>query len=296
MSKFNLTLDASQIYAFKTCPLSWYYRYVKNLRLDGTQMVAADKGTLVHNILDLYYNIRTLDNSGNKLSQASAAIELFYKSAITKTLFPSDDGTLDKFICDRFLLYVQRWINDDFNVPVGGVETGFSFLLHETDEVRFILEGRIDLLNSIQGLNCFTDHKTQERTVNLYHFTPQFKTYALVTGYQYGMVNYFGMQQDKNNELLKNNKLFRRDLINFPARMIFDWRVTCIETFWKIKSLLDSNDPEAVIWAERNEASCAGAFQSNPCQFTHICEETNWDMKERVKEFKYKVVERWSPW
>ena len=167
MSKFTLTLDASQIQLYQTCPLAWYYSYKENLDLAGiSQKVAADKGTLVHDLLDIYYNLRARDPLGNKLSQAQDAIGLFISKDITKELFP--DGEIEKgkvvttteelefFICNRFILYVQRWINDDFNVSINngipGVELGFSKLLYENSEVRFILDRKSTRLNSSHRL------------------------------------------------------------------------------------------------------------------------------------------------
>src|SRR6267143_4227287 len=88
MNKFNLILDASQIYEYQTCPLKWYYNYKENLRLGISDTTAMDKGTLIHNLLELYYNCRFYEPTGNKLSQANACIETFKELETTKSLFP----------------------------------------------------------------------------------------------------------------------------------------------------------------------------------------------------------------
>lgn len=296
-SKFNLALDSSQISEYMTCPLKWFYRYNQNLVFDTKQKVAPDKGTLVHNLLDIYYTMRSLDPDGNKLLQANAAIEMFKKSGSVKILFPTDNGEIEEFICKRFILYVQRWLNSDFIVPKGGVELGFSHLLFENDDNRFILEGRIDLINTIQGNNCFTDHKTQERTSYLYHYTIQFKNYALATGYEYGIINYFGMQKDDNNKLLHDNKLFRQDLIHFDKWMIDEWKDKVISVFFNIAAMLKEykDNPELGFYRAKNDAACSGAFGANPCVFCNICE-SPWAFKEQMKQMKYNVGEPWRPW
>lgn len=295
-SKFNLALDSSQISEYMTCPLKWFYRYNQNLVFDTKQKVAPDKGTLVHNLLDIYYTMRSLDPDGNKLLQANAAIDMFKKSGSVKILFPTDNGEIEEFICKRFILYVQRWLNSDFIVPKGGVELGFSHLLFENDDNRFILEGRIDLINTIQGNNCFTDHKTQERTSYLYHYNTQFKTYALATGYEYGIINYFGMQKDDNNKLLHDNKLFRQDLIHFDKWMIDEWKDKVIGIFFKIYNVLKQDANKEVAFYElKNDAACSGAFGANPCVFCNICE-SPWAFKEQMKQMKYNIGEPWRPW
>lgn len=303
MPKFNLTLDSSQIYEFQTCPLKWYYKYKENLRLSNlAQKIAADKGTLVHHLSELYYTQRALLPNGNALLQLNDAIETFKTTKVTKDLFPDDDGTLESFICQRFALYVQRYLNEDFQVQVGangdaGVEIGFSNLLFENDEVRFVLEGRLDLLIKLaNGELAWVDHKTQEKTSDLYSYKTQFRTYALATGFNYGIINYIGMQQDKNNELLRNNKLFRRSLIHFPKEMIQEWKFKIITIFEKIYTGLTNENPEKYFYESKNESACAGAFDSWPCEYSAICEEFNWDFKNKVKDFKYTKVKPWSPW
>jgi len=305
--KFILTLDASQIQAFMTCPLQWYYKYKQNLILNTEHKPAPDKGHLVHSLLAFYYGLCAIMPNENRLIHANAAIIKFKESKETLKLFPTDTNfELEDFICQRFLLYVQRYLNDDFN-PLAinnaeSVEVGFSYLLHEDAKVKFILEGRIDLITKLQdNILCFIDHKTQSRDSSLYHYTPQFKTYALVTGYEYGIINYFGMQEDKTNNLLKTNKLFRRDLIHFNKNLIEEWRIKLIQTFYNVRNILansnnNSNTNELSLIYIRNDSACAGAFNSNPCSFVDLCEEPNFELKQKVKEFKFTKGEKWTPW
>jgi hypothetical protein len=302
--KFNLVLDASQIYESQTCPLKWWYHYKENLALIPFDTEAMDKGTLVHQLLELYYNFRFNEPNGNKLTHAQLCIDIFMKERFTQTLFPSDNSEIEQFICERFLLYVMRYMNDDFNLrydsKIAPVELGFSKLLFENDEVRFIVEGRIDLVANIQdGRACFVDHKSQEKAINLYRYKPQFKTYAWATGYNWGIVNYFGLQADKNNDLMKNGKLFRRDLIYFEKWMIDEWEEKLKLIFWEIYyslKLENSFETEKSLYLYRNDSACGGAFDCNPCQFTHLCELESWSMKEQLKSFKYAKMEPWTPW
>ncbi|MEK6880045.1 MAG: PD-(D/E)XK nuclease family protein, partial [Nanoarchaeota archaeon] len=80
MSKFILTCDASQIKQFQTCPLSWYYQYKENLRLPGLKMdTAPDKGTLIHDLCDIYYNLRALNLTSDFLINAQATVDLIQR-------------------------------------------------------------------------------------------------------------------------------------------------------------------------------------------------------------------------
>ena len=306
MSKFILALDASQLALYQTCPLQWYYRYKENLSLTtAPKKNAADSGTLMHLLLDYYYTLRAQDPIGNKLQQADVVVQRFTTEATVLTLFPDTQETheLETFLCKRFFLYVQRYMLDDFNVEIKNnifpVELGFSKLLYEDIYVKFIVEGRIDLISPIhtQGLYCWIDHKTQSKNYTLYNYIPQFKTYAWATGYNYGMINYIGMQEDKDSSLLKKGFLFKRNLIHFPTEMIQAWEKTMLNIFYTIcRKLTITDAPEEVFNVARNDSACAGAFNYNPCQYTYICEEFNPEMKQRIKEFKYTVREPWTPW
>ena len=306
--KLNITLDSQQLYTFGICPLQWYYSYKESIRLATTdQKVAADKGTLVHYLMDLYYTERATKPSESRLLHASNICQRFLSEKKTLELFPTsdlitdDNFGLDTFLCDRFMLYVHRYLNDDFKPLIvngkPGIEVGFSKLLYEDDSVRFILEGRIDLLVDLAG-GAWVDHKSEGKYNPLYFYKVQFRTYALATGYMFGLINYFGMQEDKDRKLLKANKLFRRDLIAFKPEMIQEWKQKVLRIFWNVfyGLALPENEQEKYFYELKNESSCSGAFDSHPCQFTHLCEEYNWKFKQEIKEFKYKKVEPWVPW
>ena len=304
MPKFILALDASQLYTFQVCPLQWYYRYKENLNLTTAHKKdAADAGTLIHDLLANYYLLRAQDPISNKLQQADVVVQKFTTEAKVLSLFPDTQETkeLEAFLCKRFFLYVQRYMLDDFNVElknnIAPIELGFSKLLYEDTYVKFIVEGRIDLLSNMQSLPCWVDHKTQSKNYTLYKYTPQFKTYAWATGYSYGMINYVGMQEDKDSSLLKRGMLFKRDLIYFTKEMIKEWECKMISIFFEIyKKLTFPAMTEEIFKLVRNDSSCAGAFNYNPCQYTYLCEEFDSEIKQKIKEFKYSVQEHWTPW
>lgn len=298
MTKFTLTLDASQINEFQTCNLAWWYTYKENLRLAGANTEAMDKGTLIHNLCDLYYSYRWLDPNGNKLLQADEAVRFFKETCTTQSLFPEDkNNELERFITDRFALYVTRYMFNDFVLPntkTSPVELGFSKLLYEDEYVRFIVEGRIDLVTVILGDKlCFVDHKTQGRDTTMYQYRPQFKTYAWATGYEYGLINYIGLQK----EPVKNGGSFKRQLINFPKWMIDEWEQKLLKIFWNITAILNNPniDAEKTIYEYRNDSACEGQY-GHPCAFTSLCETGDWNMKQSLKQFKYNKVDSWSPW
>lgn len=300
MPKFTLILDSSQLAEIQTCPLKWYYKYKLNLQLAGLKTTAPDKGTLIHWMCDDYYT--QLWKGINPTKAANETIQKFIDTKQTEKLFLDDKKhELEKFLWSRFHLYTQRYFSNDFNLPLSSVspaELGFSKVLYEDDRVLFIVEGRIDLVCILLGTEfCFVDHKTQDRESTLYQFKPQFKTYAWATGYRRGIVNYIGLQEDKNGDKSKAGTLFRRDLIYFPEWMIAEWEKKMIAIFFSIYNMMQDPDiAEELLYQVRNDTACGGAFDSNPCQFCYICEEGNWDLKKVIKEMKYNTIKPWAPW
>lgn len=294
--KFTLALDASQFKQYMTCSQSWYYSYQENLRLQTTDTEAMDKGTLVHNLMDIYYNLIAQSPNCNKNDAAEGAIEFFKKSKVVESMgFPQDT---EKFIVARFAQYLFFYGNNDFTPILAGgvpsVELGFSKILYENDDVCFIVEGRIDLIARLGDQLVFIDHKTESQAGDLYSYKPQFRTYAWATGLKYGGVNYFGMQKEVGA------KTFRRQIIEFPEHIVEEWRLKMLSIFWEIsisfqdKDLCDTKNIEYKY--RRNLASCAGPYEKHPCQFTHLCETKDNEMRENIKQFKYKVSEPWQPW
>ena len=92
----------------------------------------------------------------------------------------------------------------------------------------------------------------------------------------------------------------RRQLISFSSWMIDEWEQKMLRIFWDVYyRSYDMNkdlDKERSFYAGRNDAACAGAFDSNPCMFRHICETENFEMKQAIKDLKYQRVPTWTPW
>lgn len=289
--KLIITLDASQIHEFMTCEQRWHYGYVENLRLADMQTEAMDKGTLVHKLLETYYFYKAEDCDGlTQMQLGEKTVEAFKVNNYTgRAGFPKDT---ENFLINRFIAYLMYYSgNRDLepitNNGVPGVELGFSKILFEDENVVYIVEGKIDLIHVVGENLAWTDHKSQDRLNNLYNFKPQFLTYAWATGYDYGGINYFGMQKEVKDYT------FRRTFVHYPRWMRERWEGKMLKVFRQVEHM--KRDPTCC-GIEMNLNSCAGAFESHPCPFTQLCETENDEMRENIKAFKYKKVEKWSPW
>lgn len=300
MSKLVITLDSTALRSFMTCEQQWAYAYVENLRRFNETTIYLDKGTLVHKLLEVFYTLRALRPREDRYAHQKIVVDLFKKGKLLKT--SGLDKTEEDFICGRFLQYVMKYMSYDFvpqmrNGKVG-VEIGFSKVLYEDEQVICIVEGKIDLLSKTPhpngGFDCFVDNKSQEQKKDLYPYKIQFLTYAWATGFRWGYINYFRLQ-----EKYSETETFRRELIYFDAWQVEKWKSQALKVFFKvyetmIKYQIDNQDDLKGWMFNQNLNSCAGPDEKRPCYFTKICENPGKD--EAIKKVYYDKVAKWVPW
>jgi hypothetical protein len=172
------------------------------------------------------------------------------------------------------------------------VEQGFSYPLLDTPEYLFVLEGRIDVMAQLNnGSNGIVDHKFQGRERSLYGKSIQFRNYAMVSDFNYVVINYIRLHQ------AISEKTFVRDTIYFSSLEKALWKKRLIEKYKKIAHDRELAQQRSGVAAfEKEESACSGKF-GYPCEFTKICND-NFDLVSinAVKEQFYQKREVWKPW
>jgi hypothetical protein len=266
-------------------------QYQQNLRLIGADTSKRDTGTLVHSLLARYYTIRTLEPGRDWLQDGDRAWNEFVATKEIQS-FGFDLQETGKFLRERWSAYLMQYPPEfDGIKPIrskdgrAGIEVGFAKIIHQDHEKIYIIEGRIDALSKVLNhYGIVWDHKSQDKAQDFYKFTPQFKTYTMVTGYKYCGVNYFGLQ-DKVNE-----QTFRRRVYQIPQYLIDEWRQIVISKFDKVYAFLKGE-----YQLEKNRGTCPGTYDSHPCIFTRICDEPA-EKHEIIKWFNFIKVKPWKPW
>jgi hypothetical protein len=194
-------------------------------------------------------------------------------------------------------------MEEDDMCEIIAVEKGFSTLLYESTERRYILEGTIDLVTIERSTGLtITDHKTQSRFYDKYAYNHQAMNYLSFTQADYFRYNYIGLQ-DKQNE-----NTFRRPIWKCPPGMLGQWQRDVRKTFDMVHDQLiklnwlrsDDNyislQPEDIGAFARSRATCDGKF--GICQFHKICEvPDNSKWQPIVIESAYKPKEeKWKAW
>lgn len=308
MNKTVIVLDSSRIKTHLECPEKFNISYRQHRRKTWVtsqwKKDYSSQGTYVHTLLETYYNLRALNPKMNSLEHGTAALNLFQSLKLApKMKLPPEFETL---VNVRFMQYVIKNSLGDYNPLVrNGVpahEVRFSIKLYEDESVIFILEGRIDLLCTvgIQGntVKAFIDHKTQERTSEMYEWTPQTLSYALATGFNYGGFNYFGLQQKYDEKTT-----LHRDFFFIPDWKIAHWKKYIIEeVYWRVYKETKNTDvhesftgKDDYIWPQ-NWLTCAGPDLKRACEFSEVCNAETPELRQLIKRQFTHVVPAWSPW
>ncbi len=322
MPKITLVLDSSQISTYLNCPQKWYNQYVRRIIPIGipTSSEPMDAGTYIHKLLDIYYverakgelNLNSIllkclsYDPDNDICECGCIAE-YHKNISSLNLnectrcnkclkyrphpFPLPLETRTK-VRDRFKDYVGKWNTNEF-IPLSPkhVEVGFSEPIYEDSENLFVLEGRIDLLSTLQGLKVMVDHKSQMQIHWLYPKSVQFKNYALVSKCNTVIINYIRLHKQITPDTLV------RDVVTFNQFELQAWKKELIDIYFRIKKDLLNKS------FDKNWDSCKGfgkTFNKNEpkyCHYDNLCTEFNSQMLAIKERTLYKIQEKiWRPW
>ena len=295
----EVILDASQLEVFEACPRKWYLDHIRNLTTKRSNS-ALSTGSYYHEVLKHYYSGPLKPRSDN----IGPTIRFAERLAIATSLTPDLEAAgvrsvnwLDvrkdpKFYLDRLRSYLVTHMLEDDNSEVIAVEQGFSTLLYEDTERRYILEGMIDLVSMEKhtGLTV-TDHKTQSRFYEKYPYNHQLLNYMSFTKANYFRYNFIGLQ-DKQNE-----NTFRRVIFKPPEGVLEQWRNDVLRTFEQMEQYLrtlPSLHTESEAFPRRRQA-CHSQFGT--CQFHQICETPDNHIYLPNVMTRYKEKEnKWRAW
>lgn len=315
MPRTTLVLDSSQISTFLECPKKWQLSYAENLTSSVEINEAMMLGTFGHKLLEIYYTKLAL---GASVQNAVLAVDQFHPDKETckcghqienhsevqpvECLISECDcqefkgveyplsKEKQKLVRERFQLYWMTYCSKDVEPLVVGdeddkrafVEQGFSYELVNDENRLYVLEGRIDLLGTLNKQKVVMDHKWQGRSYPLYKKSIQFRNYSLVANTALVMINYIRMHKEVTKDT------FERALVSFNEIEQQLWKTRLISIYDRIAQQIQSGP-------EMNESACAGKFGSI-CEFTKICEESNKYIQIAMKENHYKKKVEWKPW
>lgn len=275
MSKPNIVMDISQFDTFRMCEEKYNYRYLLNKHpLNSAKPL--DRGTLVHLACELYYE--DLKNG------------VMYQDAVTHALGAVRTAGIDTElevdeilrVIDVMEEYFDHWRVADQNLRIKEVEKSILYLLHEAEDWRFYLSGKIDLVfDDNNYTNCPMDHKSYDRTYTTTRMSNQFKNYVNALNSNFLFVNKIGFQKT-----LKPHEKFTRVPLSFDHVYLEQWKQNVIKVIDHYVSCLADG-----YWP-MNETSC-DKF-NRKCEYFDVCDSSGQDAKEYKLITMFKEGEVWD--
>src|SRR5690349_477374 len=110
MSKIIISLDSWQIKSFLECETSFKLAYIENLRKTRIWPDAnryADKGTLGHAIMGIYYTLRALEPKKDRYAHGATTIKILKQNKLVKKFGFDDD--FEALVISRFNQYLFKY-------------------------------------------------------------------------------------------------------------------------------------------------------------------------------------------
>lgn len=279
MSKLILRLDSHMLSDFQRCKALGYLAHVEGWRQDKTSP-GMIRGTRWHMLMEF-----RAEHKQGKISW----IEVLTKAGE----YLQADGVETSeigFYISKLSQYHTRWDGDEVNYKFIANEVGFSKVIHETDTVQFIYEGKIDALLEISKNRVVGDHKTQHPgfsgpKYDLFPHSNQFLGYCWASGFRYVMIDYTSWSDPKSKV---TDRTFHREFFPIDSALINQWKELTIESFWEILLAVRFNK------FPLNRSACDGKY--GICQFAKVHEHTSERSQLITLQNNFKREERWEPW
>jgi hypothetical protein len=273
-SQVNIVLDSSVMNTFEKCPTLMKYQYVDNLRFKGGKSKYLDKGDLLHIPLRHYYRQKQIGTEWEKCVEIAVGKMMKYGA---KFIGLSDDDIKD--VLTGFMSYAEFYRFERWTIIE--VERPFRIILYEDNDLRIIIQGRIDLLVDTGQIIMPVDHKSESRRSEAMALSNQFMGYAYAAKSNNIMVNKIGFQTS-----LKAEEKYYRTLLSYDDDNLVEWRE---EFIFKVRELI--NYAEIDFFPHRY-TSCQDKY--GKCVMHEICH-TPRVAREMKLMSQFEVVEPWDP-
>ena len=269
-------MDMSQFDMFRLCEERFNNRYNLN-KTATTKAPQLDRGTLVHLACETYYEM--LKDGSNYQDASVAALSKIRQAAVLTT--DLEPEVVNRVI-DVMEEYFDYWRVADQNLHIVAVENPFLYLLHEDDEVRIHLAGKIDIITSDNKYeNKPMDHKSYDRTYEVNRMSNQFKNYCYATKSNYLDVNLIGFQKT-----LKPHEKYRRVPLSYDPYILEAWKQNVIKVMYHYLTCIAENS-----WP-LNETSCDK--YNRRCEYFNVCDSSGAEAKFYKLNADFITVEPWD--
>lgn len=269
-------MDSSQYDLFRLCEQRFYNRYKLNIT-PPTKAKQLDRGTVLHYGNEKYYEA-LMQGALFQDAKNTALSAIRQSGVMSSDLEPEEISR----ILDVMEEYYDFWELQDSNLIIRAVEQPFLYLLHEDDDVRIHMAGKIDLLyDDRDDTNVPMDHKSYDREFPLPELSNQFRNYCKAVGSNVLIVNRIGFQKT-----LKPKDKFKRVLMSYDNYQLEKWKENVVKVIMYYLQCEAGNS-----WP-MNETSCDKYHRQ--CEYFGLCREANHEARTYKMSRDFVAIEPWD--
>ena len=199
-------------------------------------------------------------------------------------------------VIDTMEEYFDHWRVADQRFQIVEVEKSILYLLHEAEDWKFYMSGKIDLIiTDNQYTNLPYDHKSFERTYPTTRMSNQFKNYVNALQSNFLVVNKIGFQKT-----LPAEKKFLRVPLSFDPLIMDQWKRNVIRQIqWYVDCLAEDHWPMNETSCDKFNRKCeyfdvddaSGEDAKNYKLMTMFIDGEPWDVTKGLKKTSEQVKE-----
>jgi PD-(D/E)XK nuclease superfamily len=274
--KVIVKLDSQILNSIDLCGARYEMEHVGNYR-PNKKAPALEKGSVMHDMLKYYYEQRMKGRIASEHGQVIDECMLIGRELASMTQIPVEEfSEEDLYTFKEYILHHQY---DGWEIL--GVEEPFTRILYDSDDLKILYEGIVDLRVIDPKIGqAVVDHKTESRKSHPFALGNQFLGYNWTFNSSL-IINKIGYQKT-----LENRERFRR--IELPHRqyLIDEWKEDTIRSVRK-----------AIQWHKedyfpKNRTSCD---KYSGCIFKKVCENPEENREYKLNAFFYKD-KPWDPY
>lgn len=280
--KRTIVIDSQILTTFQECSKKYELSFIQNLK-SAHIVEPLVKGDILHKGLEAYYKHlkEGLTTEQSRDIIHNQGIELAIVEARARAAFNGIDLSLSEEIVTAIAEYLYFYRDDDL-VPLY-IEEPFIKSLYESDELRVLYAGKIDLVatsSRYQWNPTPFDNKSSSRNQTPSGRSNQFFGYCDAINSNLLVVNRVGLQKT-----LTPAEKFKRHILSYPKEYREAWVVNTIKWAHKLVWAIDNEE------FEENLSSCD---KYSGCTFRSICESSTPEAREWKIQSQFITGEKWD--
>lgn len=277
--KKNVIFDSQILSSIMACERLTNFTFQLHLRRKDGKPVAMEKGSLIHEILKVYYRSKIKGLGILEARQiAMRAGEQYVINEIKNVSSEDVQQVLDTM--GQYFTFYQN----EYWTPIE-VEKVRQEIVYEDDEVRVLWKSKLDLLvDTNQGIYP-VDHKSFSRRADTLSLNNQFMGQCVVAKSNGIIIDKIGLYKLDAKQAKTPAEKFLRPLISYSDDRLAEWKqlVGYYAKYWV--SLTDINFyPPRFSYCDKYRG----------CSFKDICS-SNQNMREEELNRFYEIGEPWTP-